>query len=175
MDVLATYDELCTMAIAEECRRYFVVLTLHGYATFEIYQDLERRKFLMGDYIRAGKTRVQAEMLMLCDLERCMRRSNSSLERYRFPKPGKVPTELQEAIGTWKNELAYTQQLTLLEQLNCAYPNNEEQAAVFDKIMDSILKFHDTPREDLAHHTFHLISGLGGTGKMELFRKCHAA
>ena len=50
-----------------------------------------------------------------------------------------------------------------------------EQAAVFDKIMDSILQFRDTPREDLAYHTFHLISGPGGTGKTELFRKFHAA
>ena len=129
----------------------------------------------MGDYLCDGKTQVQAEMLMLCGMERRMRRSNSSLEMYGFPKPGKVPTELQEAIVTWKNELVYTQQLTLLEQMNCAYPNNMEQTAVFDKIMDSIVQFHDTPREDLAHHTFHLISGLGGTGKTELFRKCHAA
>ncbi len=104
-----------------------------------------------------------------------MHRSNSSLERYGFPKPGKVPTELEEAIATWKNELAYSQQLTLLEQLNVAYPNNVEQAAAFDTIMDSILQFNDTPREDLEHHIFHLITGLGGTGKTELFKKLHAA
>jgi hypothetical protein len=129
----------------------------------------------MGDYLRDEKTQVQAEMLMLCDLERRMHRSNSSLERYGFPKPGKVPTELEEAIATWKNELAYSQQLTFLEQLNVAYPNNVEQAAAFDTIMDSTIQFHDTPREDLEHHIFHLITGLGGTGKTELFKKLHAA
>jgi hypothetical protein len=39
--------------------------------------------------------------MMLQDLERLFRKSHSSLEKFGFPTPDNVPTELEEAISLW--------------------------------------------------------------------------
>jgi len=54
------------------------------------------------DYITyQGVTQDIAEQMMLQDLERLFRKSRSSLEKFVFPTPDNVPTELEEAISLW--------------------------------------------------------------------------
>ncbi len=43
-DVTLTYDDMCSNGTASQCRSYFVVLTVHGYATHAIFDDYERRR-----------------------------------------------------------------------------------------------------------------------------------
>jgi hypothetical protein len=50
-DVTLTYDDMCSNGTASQCRSYFVVLTVHGYATHAIFDDYERRCFMFMDYI----------------------------------------------------------------------------------------------------------------------------
>jgi hypothetical protein len=38
-DVCATYNDMCTNGTRAQCRSYFVVLSLHGYATHVIFDD----------------------------------------------------------------------------------------------------------------------------------------
>ncbi len=45
-DVTLTYDDMCSNGTASQCRSYFVVLTVHGYATHAIFDDYERRRFM---------------------------------------------------------------------------------------------------------------------------------
>jgi hypothetical protein len=45
-DVRATYDDMCTNGTGAQCRSYFVVLLIHGYATHVIFDDYERRHFM---------------------------------------------------------------------------------------------------------------------------------
>jgi len=104
-DVTLTYDDMCSNGTASQksqCRSFFVVLTVHGYATHAIFDDYDRRHFMFMDYITyRGVPELIAEQMMLQDLERCFRKSHSSLRKYGFPVPDGVPTELEEARSIW--------------------------------------------------------------------------
>jgi putative protein kinase ArgK-like GTPase of G3E family len=63
----------------------------------------------------------------------------------------------------------------LLDCLITTHPNNDEQQRAFDSIMNSIKDFKDANRHDITEHIFHFIGGPGGTGKLTLFKKLHAA
>ena len=175
-DALATYTEMSSMSTAAQVRSYFVVLTLHGYATHAIFDNYNMRRFMFMDYITYdSRTEVEAEQIMLRALERLFRKSKSSLTNYGFPKPQRVPTELEEAQSHWINPTMQQQQERLLQQLNLTIPNNDEQQDAFDEIMESIRSFSTSNRDDFQCHQFHFIGGPGGTGKSALFRKLHAA
>ncbi len=116
-----------------------------------------------------------AEQMMLQDLERRFRRSQTLIEKYGFPTPQGVPTELEEAISHWRNVDIQARQSQLLEHLNQTIPNNRKQQMGFDSIMESIMIFKNTNHDDLIQHEFHFIGSPGGTGKLALFKKLHAA
>jgi hypothetical protein len=97
------------------------------------------------------------------------------MEKYGFPTPQGVPTELEEAISHWRNVDVQARQSQLLEHLNHTLPNNHEQQMGFDSIMESIINFKNANRDDLIQHEFHFIGGPGGTGKLALFKKLYAA
>ena len=42
---------MCLNGTGSQCRSYFVVLTLHGYATHAIFDDYEMRRFMFMDYV----------------------------------------------------------------------------------------------------------------------------
>jgi hypothetical protein len=48
-DLHATYNDKCTNGMGAQCRSYFVVLSLHGYATRVIFDDYKRRRFMFMD------------------------------------------------------------------------------------------------------------------------------
>jgi hypothetical protein len=167
---------MCNNGTASHCRSYFVVLTVHGYATHAIFDDYERRRFMFMDYITySGVPELIAEQMMLQDLERHFRKSHSSLRKYGFPVPDGVPTELEEAMSIWLSPEVQTRQGQLLDSLNLTQPNNSEQQSAFDSIMNSIFGFRDAHRDAMVEHKFHFIGGPGGTGKSALFKKLHAA
>ena len=130
VDVRATFDEMCTNGTAQECRNYFVILTLNGYATRDIFDDVGRRRCMYRDYIIYDdhtETEDIAYIKMLQSLERQFRKSNSSLEKFGFPKPNRVPTEVEEEIMLWMNDDAMARQRVKLEHLNETFPNNNKQ------------------------------------------------
>jgi uncharacterized protein YacL (UPF0231 family) len=175
-DVRMTYKDMCVNGTGSQCRSYFVVLTIHGYATHEIFDDYEMRRFMFMDYmIFQGVVEPVAEQMMLQDLERKFRKSHTSMEKFGFPVPQGVPSELEEAISHWKNDEIKARQSLLLEHLNHIHPNNYEQQNAFERIMESITRFNNLNRDDLTQHEFHFVGGPGGTGKSALFKKLHAA
>ena len=176
-DVKSTFADMCQNGTASQCRSYFVILTLHGYETHAIYDNDEYRRFMYMDYIQFQniQTEEYAQVLMLRDLERLFRKSRSSLEKYGFPKPNSLPTELQCEVLQWQNEEEMQRQRVLLASLNSTCPNNSEQQRAFESIMNSIHDFTNANREELTEHRFHFIGGPGGTGKSALFKKLHAA
>jgi hypothetical protein len=124
-DVRVTYNDMCTNGTGAQCRSYFVVLSLHGYATHVIFDDYERRHFMFMDYIRyQGVAQVVAEQMMLLDLEHHFRKSHSSLEKNGFPTPDGVLTELEEAISLWMSPDVLASQGELLDSLNKTHSNN---------------------------------------------------
>jgi len=77
-----TFVDMCSNGTRAQCRSYFVVLSLNGYATHAIFDDLDKWRFMSMDYITyQGVTQDVAEQLMLQDLERLFRKSRSSLEK----------------------------------------------------------------------------------------------
>jgi hypothetical protein len=175
-DVRETYNDMCVNGTGSQCQSYFVVLTLHGYATHAIFDDYDMRRFMFMDYIIfQGVVEHVAEQMMLQDLERKFRKSHTSMEKYGFPPPQGVLTELEEAISHWRNDDIQARQSQLLENLTHTHPNNYEQQMGFERIMESIISFNSANRDDLIQHEFHFIGGPGGTGKSALFKKLHAA
>ena len=174
-DIVATFSEMCIQCTGAEIRNYFVLLTLHGYATRAVFDDNDKQQYMYQDYIlQQGKTVEEAQQLMLRDLEKIFRKSNSSLANFGFPTPQNIPTELEEALSHWQHQSTIDNQIQLLAHLNLTIPNNEEQQTAYDNIMSSIISFIESDREDHTSHQFHFIGGPGGTGKSALFRKLHA-
>ncbi len=84
-----------------------------------------------------------AEQMMLQDLERHFCKSHSSLEKFGFPTPDRVPTELEEAILLWMSPDVLARQGQLLDSLNETHPNNYKQQQAYESIMESIVNFKD--------------------------------
>jgi len=50
---------MCSNGTGAQCRSYFVVLSLNGYATHAIFDDYNKRHFMFMDYITyQGVTQV---------------------------------------------------------------------------------------------------------------------
>jgi hypothetical protein len=169
---------MCTNGTGAQCRSYFVVLSLHGYAMHVIFDDYKRSHFMFMDYITyPGVPQVVAEQMMPQDLEHCFCKSHSSLEKFGFPTPDGVPTELEEAISLWMSPDVLARQGQLLDSLNKTHPNNYKQQQAYKSIMESIVNFKAANQDDIIQHDFHFIGGPGRTGKLALFKNCmlHAA
>ncbi len=128
------------------------------------------------DYITyQGVPQVVAKQMMLQNLECCFCKSHSSLEKFGFPTPDGVPTELEEAISLWMSPDVLARQGQLLDSLNKTHLNNYEQQQAYKSIMESIVNFKDANQDDIIQHDFHFIGGPGGNRKSALFKKLHAA
>jgi hypothetical protein len=161
-DVRATYGDMCTNGTGAQCRSYFVVLSLHGYATHVIFDDYKRRHFMFMNYIKyQGVAQVVAEQMMLQDLEHCFRKSHSSLIKFGFPTTDGVPTEFEEAISLWMSPDVLASQGQLLDSLNKTNRNNYEQQQAYKIIMESIVNFKDANQDDAIKHNFHFIGSPG--------------
>jgi hypothetical protein len=51
VDVQLTFDNMCGTGNAAQCRSYFVILTLHGYATHAIFEIPEKKHFMYQDQL----------------------------------------------------------------------------------------------------------------------------
>jgi hypothetical protein len=68
-DVRATYNDMCTNGTGAQCRSYFVVLSIHGYAAHVTFDGYKRRHFMFMDYITyQGVPQVVAKQMVLQDL-----------------------------------------------------------------------------------------------------------
>ncbi len=85
VDAQLTFDNRCGTGTAAQCRSYFVISTLHGYATHAIFEIPEKKHFIYQDYITYQHQTVEvAQQMMLKDPEKCFRKSRSSLIFFWF-------------------------------------------------------------------------------------------
>ncbi len=91
-----------------------------------------------------------------------------------FPTPGRVPTELEEAISLWMSPDVLARQCQLLDSLNETYPNNYKQQQAYESIIESFVNFKNANQDYTIKHNFHFISHPGGKGKSVPFKKLHA-
>jgi hypothetical protein len=66
-DVRLTFQDMCENKAGAQCRSYFVVLTLHGYATHALNDNDNQRQYMYQDYSSHHNARSieVAQMLML--------------------------------------------------------------------------------------------------------------
>jgi hypothetical protein len=95
-----------------------------------------------------GLAQVVAEQMMLQDLEHRFHKSNSSLEKFGFPTPDGVRTELEEAISLWISPDVLARLGQLLDSLNKTHPNNYKQQQAYKSIMELIVNFKDANQDD---------------------------
>jgi hypothetical protein len=128
-NVRLTFDDTCEFGTAAQFRSYFVVLTLYGYEIHAIFDNDQQRSLMYMDYIQFhnAQTIENAQVLMLQDLEQLFHKSRSSLSKFGFSTPIRVPTEVQKAILKWCNKDEMERQGELLASLNLSCPNNAEQ------------------------------------------------
>ncbi len=157
-DVRSTFMDMCTHGTGAQCKSYFVVLSLNGYATHAIFDDHEKHRFMFMNYITYQVvTQDVAQQKMLQDLDPLFQKSHSSLEKIGFPTPSGVPTELEEAIYVWMQPDVLTRQGQLLDRFNTTHPANDEQQMAFESIMHLIIEFKDSNCDDVTENVFHII------------------
>jgi len=166
-DTLDIYIEFATISTPWELRRYFAMMMSIGYPMRAIYEREDFRQQLMQDYLDDGMSNEIAKNRMLQDLQQLLMKEGLSLDLYGFEMPLGMETELQLA----KLQYNETEQEKILKQMNESSPNNPEQQAIFDEITESIDQFVSADAKD---NVFYFISGPGGTGKTDLFKKLQA-
>jgi hypothetical protein len=182
-DVRLTFDDMCDFGTAAQCWSVWIrdnstmqellCSIVHGYETHAIFDNDQQRSFMYVDYIQFhnAQTIENVQVLMLQDLKQLFCKSRSLLSKFGFPTTRRVPTEVEEAISKWCNEDEMEWQGGLLASLNLSCPNNAEQQAAYNNIMNSIEEFRNTDHDLLISHWFHFIGGHGGTVKSALIRK----
>jgi hypothetical protein len=79
---------MCANGTGAQCKSYFVVLTLHGYAMHVSFDDYKKRHFMFMDYITyQGVAQVVAKQMMLQYLKRHFHKSHSLFEKIDLPTP----------------------------------------------------------------------------------------
>ena len=144
-------------------RGLFATLTIQGYATLQIYNDMNMRHLLCQDWLEVGTPRMNADQANNCfllDLQQRLKREDKSLIMFGFPQPLEQHTELERHRLLYNHE----EQQQLFEQLDIQFPNNDDQQIVYDTIMDAVTN----PSQNKRHF---FIDGPGGTGKTTIVKK----
>jgi hypothetical protein len=158
------FAEFALISHGKQLRSYFSLMMAHGFPMWPIWQDKLFKEKLMTDY-------PDNENKLLQDLERLLQKEGTSLERFGFPMPTDMDTELDIEKMKYNPE----KQAELLARLELAYPRNDEQEVAFNEIMNTVKKFQSCNRDQIAEHEFIFLGAPGGAGKTTLFKQCQAA
>jgi hypothetical protein len=131
-EVIASFQEsMALQASSRELRTLFVALTLHGFPTILIYNNAVCRYQMLCDYIFEQRvTELEADNMMLCDLQQRLLSENRTMVEFGLPEPRNQETMLQREQLLQNAEF----HLQLLNQLNTAYPNTPEMQLAYDYI-----------------------------------------
>ena len=131
-EVIATFQEsMASQASSRELRTLFIALTLHGFPTILIYNNAACRYQMLCDYIFEQRvTELEADNMMLCDLQLRLLSENRTMVEFGLPEPRNQETMLQREQLIQNAE--FHQQL--LHQLNAACTNTPEMQLAYDYI-----------------------------------------
>lgn len=152
---------------AKELRGLFAVMTLNGFPTLTILETPELYKYMIEDILGWPKVKGQAHrarQALLRDLQKRISNDGGSMATYGLPMPEQVDTELQEE----REKYDQTSQHAEFRRLDELYPNNPEQDAIANKILDVV----NNPNPEGGN--FFFIDGKGGCGKTTLCKKLQA-
>ena len=142
-------------------RALFVLLTIQGFPTLRIYDEIELRESLYIDFLNGNSPAsiAAATQKLLEDLHERFSRSSKDMTIYGLPKPLALKSELereQELIGSQASNTLWLQEL--LEEC----PNTDEMEEAYEEIKQAIRN---------GRTAFFAIIGVGGAGKTQFAKK----
>ena len=142
-------------------RALFVLLTIQGFPTLRIYDEVELREALYIDYLRENTPAgiAVATQVLLEDLHERFSRCSKDMTNYGLPKPLALKSEVereQELIGSEESNRHW------LQQLHEETPNTNEMDIAYQEITQAILN---------GQTAFYAVIGVGGAGKTQFAKK----
>jgi len=175
------FNDCVRFSSPPELRGLFVMMTIQGFLTVNIFNEADSQLALMqdfydnrrGDHDTDGACKRYAYQDMLNDLHMRFARDNKNMTDYGLPEPDTIVTELM------REELNYNaaEQFARLEQLNTIEPNNVGQQQMFDKLSAIITRLailKAMPEEQRPPNppgVFEFVNGSAGCGKSSIAKK----
>ena len=158
-EAVHAFKEALQYNTPRELRGFFIMLTINGYATMDIFKNTEYYKALQDDFLHEPyASQVIADKSLIQDLSFRFEMEGQTCSKYGFPEPTEHSSELDIEKGRYD---AY-QQLLLFQHLSTVIPNTAEQQSIFNEICADIEQ-HKTK--------LYFIQGMGGSGKSALCKK----
>jgi hypothetical protein len=153
-----------------ELRGLFVLLTVQGFATMNVWSNQELHDSMRTDFATNYDSYLTSQRMadndLLHDLAERFADQGKTLSQYGFPEPLEIKTELQkERVRYDPNE-----QVVLLRTLEHESPNNLEQQQIYDEIVEALNDDSDDV-SDSEQGTIFFVQGQGGSGKTTLAKK----
>ena len=158
-EAVHAFQEAIQFFTPPELRGYFIMLTVNGYATMDIFRNEHYYKLLQDDFLHdLNTTQAIADQKLIKDLSIRFEMEGQTCSKYGFPEPSEHLSELDIE----KSRYSAAEQLLLFNHLSTVNPNTPEQQAIFSEIVD-----------DIEHNRTNLyfIQGMGGSGKSALCKK----
>ena len=168
-EALMCFEHSMITSTPPQLRNLFIIQTIQGFPTIDIYNDPVKRRAMSLDYIlrhNQGDNCPLATNDLLTDLSERMKAENKELSDYGLPEPENVKTELE--LERMKYDPAF--QAQLLRQLNESTPNNPEQVEIFNYIATAL----DNVKQNPLQSVYIFINGPAGSGKSTLSQKVMA-
>ena len=158
-EAVHAFKEALQYNTPRELRGFFIMLTINGYATMDIFKNTEYYKALQDDFLHEPyASQVIADKSLIQDLSFRFEMEGQTCSKYGFPEPTEHSSELDIEKGRYD---AY-QQLLLFQHLSTVIPNTAEQQSIFNEICADIEQ-HKTK--------LYFIQGMGGSEKSALCKK----
>jgi len=142
-----------------ELRGFFVMLTINGYATMDVYRDPHYYRLLQLDFLHeANTTQLIADQKLIKDLSYRFVMEEKTSTMYGFPEP----TDHQSELDIERTKYNAAEQLALFNYLSETNPNTQEQQNILDEICNDI---------NQQATSLYFIQGMGGSGKSALCKK----
>ena len=155
----AAFREVIAFYVPSELRAFFVMLTINGYATMEIYREPLFHRALMEDFLHEpNSTEASALEELTRDLSYRFQQEDKTCTMYGLPEPREQFDELQNQ----RYKYDPSNQLLLYNQLCTEIPCTTEQQTLLNEIIE------DIEQENTA---IYFVQGMGGSGKSTLCKK----
>ena len=159
---MLAFQEMLPYFTPNELRGFFVMLTINGYVTLNIFRNPEYYRKLQEKFIHdCGSIARLADQMLLKDLSYRFRVEDKSSLMYGIPESFQDLSE----IDVEKSKYNSLHQLDVYNRLCSDTPNTSEQELIFAEITSTI-------EEGISGLYF--IQGIGGSGKSTLCKKIMA-
>ena len=132
------FEEALLYSSPTELRTMFVIQTLQGFPTLQIFDNLDMRQAMYEDFLMNDNCRGNHDFalnFLLKDLSRKFKASDKTLADFGLPS---IRDDIDTEIDIQRARYACEQQAQYLRHLETIAPNNPEQQQLFDVIKTHI-------------------------------------